>query len=134
VPVTGRAYQRLKWGPAPVEMPPIHGEMLRDGLIEVERVDFGEGIIEHRTRPLTEPRLHYFNESDIEFVERAIAYYWDKTGAQASDDSHGVAWRTRFDGEAMPYELAYLAYDQRLRPRQRARILEMAKAGGWNSL
>jgi Protein of unknown function (DUF4065) len=131
VPVTGRAYQRLEKGPAPIEMAPLYGEMLRNGLVRVEHVDFGDGIVERRTVPLVEPRMQYFTEDDIRFVDESITYYWDKTGTQASDDSHGVAWQTRADGDPMPYELSYLAYDQRLKPHQRKRIRDLVVSTGF---
>ncbi len=57
VPVTGRAYQRLQWGPAAVEMPPLYGEMLQDGLFHVERIDLGDNFVEQRTIPDAEPEL-----------------------------------------------------------------------------
>src|SRR5947209_2464575 len=44
-PVTGRQYQRLPQGPAPVEMVPVLNGMLADGLVKIERVrvyDFDE--------------------------------------------------------------------------------------------
>lgn len=126
VPVTGRAYQRLKWGPAAVEMAPLLAEMLRDGLMAAEQTDFGEGVVEQRPRPLVEPRMHYFDDDDMRFVEAAIKYYWDKTGTQASDDSHGVAWKTRSDGDPMPYELSYLLPRPHLSAKQRSRLFEIA--------
>src|SRR5438874_3308094 len=48
VPVTGRAYQRLKHGPAPVEMRPLLGEMRDRRDIEFEPFDFGDGMVEYR--------------------------------------------------------------------------------------
>lgn len=132
VPVTGRAYQRLKYGPAPVEMAPLYGEMLQDGLITVNRVDLGEGYIEHRTIPEMRPELKLFSPDDLAYVERSIAYYWNLTGEEASDNSHGVAWRSRGDGDPMPYELALLS-DAQPSQEQTLRLLEMAGRLGWNS-
>jgi hypothetical protein len=132
VPVTGRAYQRLKYGPAPIEMAPLYGEMLQDGLITVNRADLGDGYIEHRTIPVVRPELKLFSEDDLAYVENSIAYYWDLTGEEASDDSHGVAWRSRADGDPMPYELALLS-DVPPTEDQARRILEMAERLGWNS-
>jgi hypothetical protein len=31
------------------------------------------------------------------------------TGMEASDESHGTAWKTRFNGDPMPYEAALLS-------------------------
>ncbi len=133
VPVTGRAYQRLKFGPAPIEMAPLYGEMLQDNLITVDRIDLGDNYIEHRTIPQVKPEIkRFFSEDDISFVNKSIAYYWELTGEEASDDSHGVAWRSRADGDPMPYELALLS-DASPSAEQTQRILKMAEVLGWNS-
>src|SRR5882672_12074914 len=55
VPVTGRPYQKLQAGPAPVEMPTILAEMKEEDLISIEIVDFGQGIIEQRVIAKTNP-------------------------------------------------------------------------------
>jgi hypothetical protein len=132
VPLTGRSYQRLQWGPAPVEMPPLYGEMLQEGQIHIDRVDLGDNYIEQRTIPDVRPELKLFSENDLSYIEASIEYYWDKTGIEASDDSHGVAWSTRFDGDPMPYELALLS-DHQLGKNQATRLLEMARQAGWTS-
>jgi len=111
IPITGREYRRRVFGPALFEMLPIHREMLASGLIETQRRIYADGITEVRTIPLVEPELSFFTKEDLAFVESAIQYYWDKTGTEASDDSHGVAWSTRSDGDVMPYELAFLSDD-----------------------
>jgi hypothetical protein len=107
-PVTGRAYQRLDLGPAPREMPPLLRELSKDGSIRFEETDFGDGVVEKR--PIAErlPNLSYFDDVDISFVDASIAYYWNKNGRETSDDSHGIAWKSRDNGEAMFYELAFI--------------------------
>lgn len=132
VPITGRTYKRQKYGPVANEMPPVHSEMLRDGYISIRRVDFGEGIVEKRTIALCAPQLSMFSAEDLKFVNASIAYYWHKTGEEASDDSHGVAWSTRHNGEEMPYESAYLA-DLTLGPSQRLRLEDRMLKQGWIS-
>lgn len=132
VPVTGRAYQRLRLGPAPRELLPVHGNMQRSGLIRVEATDFGDGIVEHRTIPLRDPDLTNFTEDDVGFVDRAIAYYWTLTGMETSDDSHGVAWSTRANGEPMPYETALLA-DRSPKAQQMLRLKQMIYDREWST-
>ncbi len=109
VPVTGRAYQKLEHGPAPVEMRPLLREMEQDGIIEIDRVDLGDGKVEQRVFAMTPANYRFFSASDIEFLDAAIQYYWDKSGEQASEDSHDMAWKTRKVGDEMPYELAFLS-------------------------
>jgi hypothetical protein len=108
-PVTGRAYQRLDLGPAPREMPPLLREMNRDGLIRFEETDFGEGIIEKKPIAQASPNLSHFTEEDLAFVDAAITYYWNKSGRETSDDSHGIAWKSRENGEPIFYELALIS-------------------------
>lgn len=132
VPVTGRAYQRLKWGPAAIETQPLYSEMLQDGLIHVEKVDLGDGFVEQRTIADISPELTLFSADDLSYVDVAIRYYWEKTGREASDDLHGVAWRTREDGDPMPYELALLS-DRQLEDAQAVQLLDLVERSGWSS-
>ena len=131
-PITGRPYRRLKWGPAPVEMPQLLDEMFQANEISYRETDFGDGVVEKRVIPDVRPDVRVFAAEDLRFVDRAISYYWTMTGTETSDDSHGVAWKTRQDGDPMPYELAYLS-DRNLEGRQLAKMLEMATARGWKS-
>lgn len=135
VPVTGRDYQRLELGPAPREMPRVSNDMLRDDLIRIDRIDLGqneagEDIVEHRTIALVDPNLEKFGPDDLRFVDAAIAHYWDMTGTEASDKSHGTAWRTHHNGDLLPYELARLS-DKPLNWGMRQRIIDHAKERGW---
>lgn len=131
-PVTGRQYQRLEQGPAPVEMKPVLNELLRDGLARIERARV-VNYDERRVMPLADPNLSLFSKSDLDQLDRSIAFYWDKTGKETSDQSHGVAWKTRENGEGMPYELAYLS-DEPLSADAKARMLKRAEAKGLRSL
>lgn len=132
VPVTGRAYQRLKYGPAPVEMAPILGEMQNSGLIEIDYVEAGGGFSEERIIPKTPPSLVHFSPDDLRFIDDAISYYWDYTAAAVSEDSHGVAWKTRMDGDAMPYESAYLS-ERTLPLHIQQKIVEIGTERAWKS-
>lgn len=131
-PVTGRQYKRLPQGPVPTEIVPVIQEMLRDNLIRIETsrvIDYDE----RRPVALAEPNLKEFSPADIEYLDRAVAFYWDKTGREASDQSHGVAWKTRANGDPMPYDLAYLS-DEPLSKWDIERLADIGKERGWRSL
>jgi hypothetical protein len=130
-PVTGRQYQRLRQGPAPVEMLPVLNQLQANRLLTIKRVQQGS-YQEQRPIALQDPVLKFFSPQDLEFLDQAISVYWEKTGKEVSDISHGVAWGTREEAEAMPYELAYLS-DAPLGRNQRARLLKLAAANGWQS-
>jgi hypothetical protein len=132
VPITGREYRRRYFGPALFEMPPIHREMLSEGLIRLELRDYGDDVVEKRTVALVEPNMSLFTDEDIAYVDAAIRYYWEMTGTETSDDSHGAAWRTRQDGDPMPYELAFLS-DEPLDLPHIMHVEELIYAKGWVS-
>ncbi|WP_419826699.1 Panacea domain-containing protein [Sphingomonas sp.] len=110
-PVTGRQYKRQKDGPVPYEMRPLLNDMLYDEDIEIERRPIA-GLVEQRVIPKVALPYRNFSPADLAFLDRAIRFYWDFTGTEASDHSHGVAWSTRENGDDMPYELSYLSDDK----------------------
>lgn len=130
-PVTGRQYQRLPQGPAPVEMLPVLNELQAEGLLRLQREKVGD-YEQQRPIALTDPVMTLFSPGDIQCLDRAVSLYWDKTGKETSDISHGVAWKTRSDGEPIPYEMAYLS-DEPLGRGQRARLLKLAEENRWHS-
>lgn len=127
--VTGRQYQRLPMGPAPVEMPPIIAEMLREKIIEIERHQVG-AYVERRHVALVDPVLNLFSKDDIEFLDESISHYWNMTGIESSDQSHGVAWKTRENGDPIPYQAAYFE-DSPLPPQTLNKLAAMARKEGW---
>ncbi len=132
VPVTGRAYQRLKAGPAPIEMAPLLGDMADRQAISIEQLSLGEGFVEERIVPNLAADVSLFTDDDLRYVHEAIDYYWSRSAREASDDSHGIAWKTRKDGDPMPYETAYLS-DEKLAGAVAQRILRLAHLKGWKS-
>jgi hypothetical protein len=91
-------------------MAPLIEEMQQDGLLEFHTVDIGGNAVEMRPVAVAAPTMRFFSEDDLEFVDKAILYYWDKTGRETSDDSHGVAWSTRENGDAIPYRPSTVAF------------------------
>ena len=132
VPVTGRPYQRLPQGPVPREMPHVLADLLRDDMIKLEETNFGDGIVEKRPVAYGHPNMTNFSKEDIFFLDMAVDYYWSLTGGESSDDSHGIAWKSRANSEPMYYELSYLS-DEQVGPIQAQKMLERAKTRGWHS-
>jgi len=131
LPVTGRPYQKLPAGPGPVEMPVILAQMEQDGTIEIEPIKVGSHV-EQRIVPKTTPVLHFFSADDLTYVDKAIAHFWEMTAGEASDESHGVAWKTRHNLDPLPYESALLL-DETLGGQSLVRIKELAAEQGWKS-
>ena len=131
IPVTGRQYQRLSMGPAPVEMPPVINDLLRAGALTIERRTIGRHE-EKRHVARVEPVLRAFSQEDLDYVDEAIEHYRHLTGTEASDESHGVAWKTRQDGDPMPYQSAYFE-DGPLPPATLDKLTAIARSKGWQS-
>jgi hypothetical protein len=112
-PVTGRTYQKLEWGPALEEMVPVINDLLRERLMVEEPRQRGD-TIEHRAVPRADPVLKFFSPEDIAYLNESVRHYWDMTGTESSDESHGIAWKTRNLNEGIPYEAAY--FEDRLLP------------------
>ena len=129
VPVTGREYLKQQFGPALREMKPIQRDMDRDGEISFSRKVYADGVIEQRTIALIEPDLTSFSAEDMSYVDASIDHYWDMTGAESSDQSHGIAWETRAIGATMPYESARLS-DRQPPPSQWARLQAIVASRG----
>jgi hypothetical protein len=131
-PITGREYQRLSFGPAPVEMLPLLNEMHREGDIAID----GARLVkfdERRPRALVRPSLRNFSPADLSYLDISISKFWELTGKDASDKSHGVAWKTRGDGDLMPYESTYLD-DEPLGAATKGKLLRIAKEKNLRSL
>jgi hypothetical protein len=131
VPVTGRQYQRLSMGPAPVEMPPVVNDLLRSDAIVIERRQVGRHV-EKRHIAKVAPVLRAFSAEDLDYLDEAIEHYRYLTGSEASDDSHGVAWKTREDGDPMPYQSAYFE-DRPLSVSTLDKLESIARARKWQS-
>ena len=133
MPVTGRTYQKLAAGPAPLEMPLILAELEAEGSIVFSRREMSDGYVELRPVAHVAPSLRAFSPDDIDYVEEAIRFYWSMSATQASDLSHGAAWKSRKFLDPIPYESAFLS-DSKMTADERVRFGAMAAAKGWTSL
>lgn len=124
-PVTGRSYQKLEWGPALIEMMPVMQDMLRDDLLIEEPQRHGDKI-EYRPIAKVHPVLKFFSPNDLEYLDESLRHYWDLTGTEASDESHGLAWQSRNIGDAIPYEASFFE-DKPLSIKSLARFASFAR-------
>lgn len=131
IPVTGRQYQRLEMGPAPVEMPPVVNEMLRAGLVQIVRRKVGQHD-EKRHVAMVAPVLRAFSAEDLEYLDESITHYRNVTGTEASDQSHGLAWKTRKNGDPIPYQAVFFE-DAPLSKDVRDKLIAIAKTKNWQS-
>lgn len=133
IPVTGREYQRLDQGPCLVEMVPVQRDLAAEGIIRFEDTMVGRRR-EVRVVPTgNRPNIRYLSDDDLAYLDEAVAYYWDKTATETSDESHGPAWQTHVNRQRLNYETALLI-DGALAPSQMERLDQMAHAGHWRTV
>lgn len=128
-PVTGRPYQKLEHGPAPVEMKPVLREMENDGWITYVASNVPN---EQRPAPLSPPRLDNLSPRELAFLREAVEHYRDMTATETSKDSHGVAWKTRDYNALIPYDAAI--FDDRALPQDiEHKLVWMGRERHWRS-
>lgn len=133
LPVTGRTYQKLAAGPAPLEMPLVLAELEAEGLLTFSRRELADGYVELRPVAQAPASLKAFSQDDLDYVDEAIEFYRSMSATQASDLSHGVIWKSRKFLDPIPYEAAFLS-DAKPTSDDRQRFGALAAAKGWTSL
>lgn len=108
VPITGVKYQRLERGPAPKAMLPRLRELQERSDLVIRNADF-IGRPQQRPIALRRADLSVFSADDIALLDDVIRGSWGKTGAEVSEQSHRMAWKTRINGDDIPYEAAWLS-------------------------
>jgi hypothetical protein len=108
IPITGEPYQRLSLGPAPLRLCIISDEMKSEGDIDIIPCAYYNKT-QLRTVPKREPNMEYFSGEDIAIMNEVIKDLWDDNASEASEKSHGIAWKLCNDGDRIPYEAALLA-------------------------
>lgn len=128
-PITGEIYRCLERGPAPAAMFPVRREMVAEGILLVQHMDYG-GQDQHRPIPLRPADLQWFSGRDIALVGEVIEELWGKTATVVSSESHTVQWRTCRLGKDIPYQAAYLS-DEPFTPGDIASTEELARELHW---
>ena len=108
VPLTGMAYQKLQFGPAPRALLPVIRELSSEGAVREAPPQDGP-FGQKRTVALRGAYLDHFTRDELDLVDEVIRECWGKSAATVSDESHGVAWRARNIGESIPYEAVFLS-------------------------
>lgn len=107
-PITGEAYQKLQYGPAPRRLLPVLKGLIEDGAcIELEREHFGRR--QRRVVALRLPDVDVFTAREVYLVEQIVRDLWDASASEISDISHEfVGWKAAKLGEDIPYETVYV--------------------------
>ena len=131
-PLTGVAYQRLKYGPAPRRRKPVRDAMIAGGQLAMQEVRGSGGYITKKPVNLVSPDIDkYFSAAEIAAVDHVIDSFEELTAADASRVSHGWGgWEYARDREDIPYESVFIDNGPLTREEQ-ARGLEVAREYGF---
>src|SRR5205807_5890727 len=84
-PITGAAYQKLRFGPAPQRLAPVRDRLLRDRDARLdERVD-ALGYVHHELIPQREPRTDLFTADELRLVDEVIEALREMSAAEVSE-------------------------------------------------
>jgi len=108
-PISGAAYQKLPWGPAPRRLLPVRDRLLRNHDVELRRRYDAFGYAHDVVVPLREPDISVFTRNELQIVDEIIDELRPLSAAQISLVSHeDAAWQLVEEGETIPYELAFV--------------------------
>lgn len=106
VSITGLAYSRLPYGPAPDQYQLLLGFLESDGVITLTPHEF-ESYGGDTVAVKEDPGISELDDEETEAIDRVIAQYGHLSSKELSDRSHlEPSWRDRPDGEDLPYSEA----------------------------
>lgn len=101
-PVTGAAYQKLKFGPAPRGLLPVRDELEAKGDLAVAPK---AAYTPQRVVALRKPNLSLFSAEEISLVDHVMKAFSGVGARRVSDFSHEFCgWQVAQTGEDIPYE------------------------------
>lgn len=107
-PISGAAFQKLPYGPAPRCLVPVRQELVDSGVVRLEQTAH-LGRTQVRLVPERPANTSVFSKAEIESIEQALEALRPYNGSEASDLSHEeVGWQIVDEGETIPFETAYL--------------------------
>lgn len=92
--ITGLRYRAIKYGPVPENYNLIFNTLVAEGLLEVEHIDYGyaneygEDVVGHKYKSLTEPDLSVFTPEEIKVLQQVKEYFADWSSSDIVDYSH----------------------------------------------
>lgn len=130
--ITGAQYMRQRNVPVPRHLVPVRDKMLANRDIAIRPGNsYSPGKTEQRVVPLVESDLSQFDSWQIALVDAVIRDLWNQSGTEASDGTHGRAWKiAEANGSPIPYEAIFIS-DDPLTEGDIARTEELADRYGW---
>lgn len=129
--ITGASYQRLKNGPAPIQLPAMTREIeqANDGFFVTKRYF---NLKQRRLIPKRPANPQRFSAEELDLINDVISNLRTYNAADVSNLSHirSRAWQVAEEGELIPYTAVFLS-TRKATPSDIKRGRELARQYGW---
>ena len=133
-PISGARYQHLEHGPGPQQLRPVRRRLIEEGRVALEAVEDAFGYTQNRLRVLVPAHRDKFTSDEIETVQAIASALRHYNSATISDISHAEeGWRLTEMYEEIPYEAAFLGFEQPSTAISRRLEAEVAERHGFTS-
>ena len=106
-PLTGEAYRRIKYGPAPSHFNMVVDEMIKAGKIKKITTDYF-GRRQKKYLPLIFPDLSVISAQEKQVIDMVLDGLSSKDAATLTDYSHeDMPWKMTQDKEIIDYESVF---------------------------
>lgn len=135
-PITGAEYVRERHGPVPRPVRrgpegPIR-QLVRDGAIKIKETTLDRNMKRVTPVALRAPDLSVFSSDELALAKTVIDSFEGWTAGAISKWTHQLPqWHAVPLNETIPYELVFVANDQRFNEAETRHGLELAKRYGW---
>ncbi|MBI1258411.1 MAG: DUF4065 domain-containing protein [Chloroflexi bacterium] len=131
-PITGSKYVKLPSGPMPDDFNSLLAEMGAERDIHVDKQLIpGYSHPQIRVVALREPNYKIFSAQDIAYVDDIIRSFWNSSGTDTADLTHGEVFKLLNPLEAIPYEASIISYEE-VTQEDIASAQELIKKYGWD--
>jgi transcriptional regulator with XRE-family HTH domain len=108
-PLTGEAYAKIKYGPAPCDFEDVVKEMIKDGQIQKVVTEYF-GKTQKKYLPLVKVDINKWNWSarEKDVIDKVVEKFSDMDATTISDYSHhDIPWEVTKDKEVINYEMVF---------------------------
>jgi Protein of unknown function (DUF4065) len=126
VPITGAAYQKLEFGPAPRRLLPARDELIDEGFASV--VTRGRAYQRKVTINRRPANTHLFSTNELDLIDEVVDLLRNHDASDVSALSHRLSsgWQLANMREDIPYDSIFLAVGKELTSDEIARGQQVA--------
>ena len=105
--ITGTRYAHIPFGPAPDKYAHYFAELVDEGALSLEEIDFDNGMVGEQYKAVKTPDLTMYSESELKILAMVKEKFKDMTSTEISDLSHKErGYLESKNGEIISYQYA----------------------------